>query len=62
MDSYRIIIMVLAADIAGYNKLIDSIKNTWAKYLPPGYKVLYYYGYRDGHTLIGLRDDSTSDG
>ncbi len=49
MENYKIIVLVLAADIAGYNKLIESIKSTWAKHLPPGYKVLYYYGYRDGY-------------
>lgn len=49
MENHKIITMVLAADIFGYNKLIDSIKDTWAKYLPSGYKVLYYYGYRDGY-------------
>jgi len=48
MESYKILIMVLAADVAGYDKLIHSIKDTWAKYVPSGYKILYYYGYRNG--------------
>ena len=49
MESHKIIVLVLAADIFGYDKLIQSGKDTWAKFQPPGYKILYYYGYRENH-------------
>ena len=47
MEHYRVVILVLAADVAGYDKLVQSIKDTWGMRAYPGVKILYYYGYRD---------------
>ena len=49
MQKFKVIVMVLSADIHGYDVLIRSIRDTWAKFKPTNYEVLYYYGYRTGY-------------
>ena len=45
----KVLIMVLAADIGGYDKLVQAIRETWGKCVNP--KIIYYYGHRQGHAL-----------
>jgi hypothetical protein len=49
MEHYRAIILVLAADVENYDKLIASIKETWGSMQYPDVKILYYYGYRNNY-------------
>jgi len=46
----KILVMVLAADINGYDKLIQAIRDTWGgQSNNENFKVVYYYGKRQNH-------------
>lgn len=49
MTKKKVLVMVLAADIAGYDALVKAIQSTWGRYRSDYFKIIYYYGYRNGH-------------
>lgn len=49
MAKKKVLVMVLAADVQGYDALIRAIRSTWGEDASDDFKIVYYYGYRDGH-------------
>lgn len=45
----KILVLVLSADVQGYDLLIKAIRDTWGKFSGEHFKILYYYGHRAGY-------------
>jgi glycosyltransferase involved in cell wall biosynthesis len=59
----KVMIMVLAADVGGFDRLVQSIKDTWGTTKHNNCDILYYYGYRENYSrppsgsAIRINDD-----
>ncbi len=50
-DSKRIVVLVLASDDGGYDRMVEAVRATWARKPPREVTVLYCYGHRKGHEV-----------
>ena len=49
----KIIVLVLACDVGGYDKMVSACRKTWASESNDNVKVYYIYGHRDGYVKNG---------
>jgi len=48
----KIVILVLACDVEGYDKMVQSVRDTWGSRVPDNIKIYYIYGTRPGFASV----------